>query len=334
MLSYPGVCNALLALFRVLPSHSIASETSMAESVFCYIYFSGFAFILYVVLTISVIWSLYQYIKQRGRKAGGVKQCLYINGLLYLTLIALSFIIFTISTATLCFDLPAISMVFDYLETGAYALQFGFLYYLLLYRLYAVFHDTGFSLSRVMLTIMCVLYASMWICGGIAVILYLTDYGSTMTAIMLAIAFICLVSSMVLLISVYIYKLMKVAKDVQGHGNASALLPAITKAFILTLASIVSTAVAGIYMVVQPFITDKPSYHSQFIQAILVVNDVYTNFLSIVLGYKWFKTYYVKLCGCCDLKFHTLLVRNKREPAVSMSAPETTVTSDRTSNIK
>eukprot|EP01083_Nonionella_stella_P258663 883830_1 len=283
----------------------------MTSETFCHIYFSGLTFVIYIILEISIIWCLYQYIKehQTNQLSSGNKG-LYRIGLVYLVFIAATFMVFILSSATICHtkSIPNVVLVLNYLQTAGYTFQFMILVYFLFYRLKTIFHNTAFSLSKRTVIAFTVLYITTWTNGTIAMVSYLINYGSGLTAALMGLTFLLTIAMIVILIYLFIYKLMKVSKSMKDD-NVSKLFPTITRAFLLTLISVLSTVLSATFMVVQPFISDPMSYHSQFVQAIVVVNDAYTNFLSVILGYKWFTRYYVKLCGCCDLKFHAMFVR-------------------------
>merc|ERR1712154_65356 len=113
----------------------------------------------------------------------------------------------------------------------------------------------------------------------------------------------------IMLASIFVYKLVQVQRSVD---SVEGFVPTIAKQCILTLASIGSNTFFIVCMIPIALFVGS-SVHSRLIIAILGSIDIYTNFLSIMLNYKYFGDYYHKLCRCCDSKCKDLWLRKTKE---------------------
>ena len=82
-----------------------------------------------------------------------------------------------------------------------------------------------------------------------------------------------------------------------SQQNEDGLKHTITKTSLLTLISTCNTIFAYIVIAVWTYID---SIHFSFMRDILIILDMYTNFVCVLLSYKYFDGYYDKLCGKCD----------------------------------
>merc|ERR1712228_168266 len=89
-------------------------------------------------------------------------------------------------------------------------------------------------------------------------------------------------------------------------GNA--LLKAITKTTILALTSfLISAAMSLIVCLVGS--SDYEDKSLDIVLSLLVIMDIYSNFICVVLTYSMFDKQYRCLCGCIDVKCRNCLFR-------------------------
>merc|ERR1712129_333300 len=77
-----------------------------------------------------------------------------------------------------------------------------------------------------------------------------------------------------------------------------------TKAFLLTLASVISSFLFASVVMANHFITggDNGSVAYLSIFGFMYLLDVFINFVSIMFGYSQFTYHYMKICGVCHRK--------------------------------
>ena len=102
------------------------------------------------------------------------------------------------------------------------------------------------------------------------------------------------------MIGLFIYKIIQVY---QSMGNDEELIGMITKATILTFISIFITCLAPISIIA---LNNSDSVHIRSITTLVIIADLYSNFICIVLEYDYFNGYYSRLCSCMDIKCRKL----------------------------
>ena len=132
-----------------------------------------------------------------------------------------------------------------------------------------------------------------------------------------------------MLVYIFVYKLVMVSRKSETVNKKNQkLVSTITKATLLTMFSIFSTLLNAVVTVIRPSIEDGSS-HIEFMAVLIYTNDVFTNFLSIILGYRYFEDHYLKICGCCDAKCkllcHNMVTEN--EDKIQMQLEETSAAS-------
>eukprot|EP01083_Nonionella_stella_P181529 650597_1 len=126
---------------------------------------------------------------------------------------------------------------------------------------------------------------------------------------------LCGITTMVLLTSLFIYKLTKVQRSITDatSGECKNLMSTVTKTFILTAASVISYILMDAAYIGQiNDIWGRGSVVALLLDHILFALDLVTNFLSIFLGFSYNLHYYMALCGKCHPKCMICLVKEEK----------------------
>eukprot|EP01083_Nonionella_stella_P052115 138402_1 len=277
--------------------------------IFCIIEYDFILLPLQLFATISTIWFTHRYMKEfktRKRMEFGSKS-LYCHSLSFFILIAAFFACQSVDIAVRCFpELEVFYSNINLLNSMLYGTESTCLMVLLFFRLYQVFNDTAYALSRRDIMLYCVTYG-VNLASGIASIFVYTDYHTVVATILFSLWFISMLLLVVILVSFFVYKMMAVyksakiaMKDDAPESNDPRLLRTITKITILTIFSLISTVLFAAMTMLRPSLPNPDSFHMHFVLTLIVTNDVYTNFLSMFLGFTPFQGLYIKLFGCCD----------------------------------
>ena len=102
----------------------------------------------------------------------------------------------------------------------------------------------------------------------------------------------------------FAHKLHRVYKDVKyDKSNNDSLVPIITRICILSMTSSIWTLIELILVMTA---VSNNSPHSIFVARFVLLCDLYSNFTSILLSYSRFKSWYLRIYGCCDTKCITV----------------------------
>ena len=207
---------------------------------------------------------------------------------------SIEFTIYMITVIFTCYGNPLYHAQF--IGPILYALQVFALCMVLFARLYVVFNNSVFQLSKCTLF----LVSSLFIIIPILIILSFTVLPSLIAWYMTGFIMFIAVLYCIWITSSFIYKLFKVYKN-SNPMNDDALLSIITKNTILTLYSISATLLSIIFVLIVASIANTSPY-IRYIYDFAFLFDVYTNFCCVMMSYKLFDGYYRRLCECCDLK--------------------------------
>ena len=189
------------------------------------------------------------------------------------------------------------------IATILYLSQYAVMILLLFYRLKVVFDGTTYRLSQRTKWTFYIMYMLLIFMEVSSQFVYiLLKWHSSVGAILLSFAGLCITLIIIFLTFLFVTKLIDVHKRCDCHRE-NKLLFTITKQSVLTLISIVSSLV----MLIIFFLLSSTgllvsSIHANFVLALCVLIDIWTNFICILLGYHSFNPYYTKMCGCCDIK--------------------------------
>merc|ERR1712228_24513 len=175
--------------------------------------------------------------------------------------------------------------------------------FILFYRLIVIFRNTAFKLSRRIIFTFYIVY-SLWILLIIlALILGAANFGSYIGSVLAASALFIAMILNLFLIALYCNKLLIVFKQTTLNPNQKnkSMISSITKAFLLTIASILSLLFAITALVtLQPY--NGKIFMVDMCVVIIFAIDIFTNFSSILFGFAPFSDYYIKVYGKCDTK--------------------------------
>ena len=197
-----------------------------------------------------------------------------------------------------------------YAEIGVIIITtvFNFQYYvmilLLFYRLKVVFDGTAYELTKCTIWAFFIMYTSSILSGIFYSVLNDVTSSSLVEMISVTLGILLALANISFLSFLFVSKLNNVNKRCLGQQNDDdKLISTITKQTILTLISISSLAVHLVIILlfnVTGFLIF--SVHGIFIWNLVILVDVWSNFICILLSYRQFDEYYFRVCGCCDTK--------------------------------
>eukprot|EP01084_Bolivina_argentea_P018088 33719_1 len=252
------------------------------------------------VICLSIAASVVFWLRHT-REALNNNKMLYYPVFAYFVLQILVLILWSIADAAYCFQTD-LYILFEDLGSICFALQYIILILIFYLRLSAVFAGTSFELTRICKTIFAVLYISFVVMAiTIAVLNFTPLFYTAWQTLLMAIIFFIFLALIIMVIGLFIYKLVSALRNLDDTKTQSKrMVKLITKTFLLTLASILSaggfiTAVGLLSMFehAEPII---------FIAGLLALFDLFTNSLSIALGFRRFEKYYMKICKVCHIK--------------------------------
>ena len=191
-------------------------------------------------------------------------------------------------------------------------------------RLYYAFNLTQFKLSRYtvgfIITSATIGFFGLMYC----LLLYTPKDPVGLTVLLINVA--TFISWMIFLISLFIYKLIQVYKNVSKN---SALISIITKITILSVISITFTVVHCIMLMITTLaFKNKPQIglHVKMTKDLLHLFSIFINFICILFSYNCFDNEYQSLCGMtndmCTNLWYYCIGEQKQEPM-----PRNTITS-------
>jgi len=194
-------------------------------------------------------------------------------------------------------------MLFMLIFGFTYTLQISLVLIILFLRVYFIFKTSAYALSKLTICIFMITFISLPPIVGVVEFWYHTSHHSDESSIALAICYFINILIMTSLLILFIHKLFTIyghlpaIQDIKQSDTHRSLMRVITRTVVLTSISVIFTFIASI-----GFITiNKLNKLGLMIVAVLVIIDVYTNFVCILLSYTYFNDYYDKLCGKFDL---------------------------------
>lgn len=181
------------------------------------------------------------------------------------------------------------------------------LFSILFARLAYIFKDTALKIAKCTVIAYATTAVMMLALVTVGNILFYQRYGNFEQTglILIGLSAFCFVIVLVLLNALFINKLIRVRKMLKGQKctvKDDNLVNIITKTAILCFVSTISTF-AFLSSFLFRNVWDSPFYW--VLVAILLTSDIYANYLSILLSFKRFNIWYLRLCGCCDRKCHS-----------------------------
>ena len=258
-----------------------------------------------IILLANMIPLMYKFIKMNLQKRSKKKQKWYLfyPGIIFtictfIILIADTVVIFFYECNHFWW------MLFMLIFGSTYTLQIVLVFTILFARTYFIFKSSAYALSKRTIIIYCLLFIMVPCSVGLVEAWYHISHHSEVSSTALALCYVFNMLVMVSLLTLFTQKLfitytnLPTVHDPRRSETHRNLMKVITRTVVLTSISLLFTLIASI-----GFITiDKWNTFGQMMIALLVIIDVYTNFVCILLSYAFFDRYYQKLCGKFDHK--------------------------------
>eukprot|EP01083_Nonionella_stella_P013030 36779_1 len=264
--------------------------------------------LVYMVCTISIIWITLRF--HKWTRSLTTDNTRIFNMTLCYSLLVTIICLMGLSGISFCVNRD-VYIIFRSIGRILSLAQYVFLFYLLFYRIYYVFHGTLFQLSRRTILVFNVLYILYIVIGLLRVILGIkSDFNNRLTkqivlTILTIIFLILQVSYIAGIIGVFVYKLISVFvhnsdnSDDKPNKLDEDLVSTVTKTFILTLASILSAIIAAVFIIILNY---YPSPFVVFLYGFIFALDLITNVVSIICGFPVFHQQYSMICGLCHAR--------------------------------
>eukprot|EP01083_Nonionella_stella_P174221 603326_1 len=248
---------------------------------------------------VSLGWFVYHYIKTYRSQSSETKQrilsnkCLHCSALTHFTMAMITFIAFGVGGVFQCIY-PIVYIITTPIGLSCASIQYALLIYIFFYRLRVVFDDTPFEVSRLTMRLFHFLYC-LWL-FLFSIVYFVSGTGKI---IILGAIFLVQLTIITWLIGIFIYKVIQVAKTDSrtNAGDDQTFSHLITKVFILTLASILTTLFMAIMLAA--ILSNSSGIEVEFWTALAVAIDLTTNYLAIVFGLQRFERQYMAVCGIC-----------------------------------
>ena len=212
-----------------------------------------------------------------------------------------------------------------FIGTTLWLAQYFVMILLLFYRLKVVFDGTTYELSQCITWAFYIMYVLLILLEVSSLLaIYLSVEDSLIGGILALFSGLCVISMIFFLTFLLVTKLIDVNKRCDGaqQKDQNKLLSTITKQSILTLISIVSLLASVIFSLSFTRGLYVSSIDANFVYNLCLLIDLWTNFICILLSYHSFNAYYIKMCGCCDIKCKQLcgkLAKQQRKNIESSS---------------
>ena len=207
-------------------------------------------------------------------------------------------------------DTDTQQIVFNIIFRDLYVIQLYFLWIVLFIRLYYIFIDTPYTLSKLTIRI----YSIIFIFSPVLTVLLSVDSLYTIFIVLGLSGGIFITLSIIIL---YIFKLIQVYtrySEYQEHQNPAndlqnakqeniGLLTTITKNTILVIISTLFSLLI-LFILIMNFIFSvynvKYGYQQQFLDICLLL-DIYVTTICLILQFNYLHTSYEYFCGCIDI---------------------------------
>eukprot|EP01084_Bolivina_argentea_P265102 449237_1 len=168
-------------------------------------------------------------------------------------------------------------------------------------RIFNVFRKTRYRLSICTKNVYISLFIIELFCGML-MLFSIVHSTPIILWIFAATFFSLLITLMISLVSLFAYKLIQVYKHLEDSSDDS-LVAAITKPTILVSVSVFVTFIRLISLTIRiQFLSWSDYMILKWVDDYITICDIYTNFVCVILSYKVFKIYYIKLCSVSDSK--------------------------------
>eukprot|EP01084_Bolivina_argentea_P101213 181502_1 len=257
---------------------------------FIYILVSFICFITAVLGTIRYLMYYKHHPTERPPKT------LFIVGLLHLSISLCALASYLANSIQKTITCGAWFWSLFYIFMGFHSLQTYFLWIVLFLRVYYTFMDSVYTISRWTIYF----FSLIFIAAAIAALLVMIPiFESSIQWIFTFTLLVLMVVMSFAISALFIYKLHCVYKSMIDAIQDDGLLSIITKNTILVLLSI-SFSIGSLLSTVLTLY--QWGWAISRIRNFIFLFDAYTNFICIILTYKFFDKYYHNICGCVDTK--------------------------------
>lgn len=189
-----------------------------------------------------------------------------------------------------CYDQAALNYG-NYISVLLYFIQAALIVYILLQRLTLIFEDTIFRVSKYN-------HIALYILIFIGILTLFVGIGDSNREFKLALLMIFLAVLIIIVIYLnylFIFKLFQVRRSTQGAlSDEKSIINLIVKTTIICISSTSFVFIFSIFFLMAQ-LYDSP--HFILIQRLTLIGDLHSNFLSIFVSYRYFDSWYMKLCG-------------------------------------
>ena len=260
----------------------------------CIVYFDMIIPTVGLLLLMMMLFASYKYIKSTNIK----NKPLFCTGLIFIVTVFLTIIAKILLSLYIRRDV--ISSIVWVVSNQLYIIQTLSLFGMLFVRLYFVFNGTEFSLSTTTIRLYWIFYTLMIILLFFTINAYKPLKGTVFGWVVVGSAAIMYLSTMIILPLLFLYKMNQVYKCTDKRNADPELIGLITKTSILAIMSIFAKLFHAICrMILLALIS---TIHTVMISTLLVIFDVSINFWCIILSYRDYNDWYLRVCGYCDSK--------------------------------
>ena len=255
-----------------------------------------------LIIAIIMVILIVIYIKQFVQEPTKLTKTFFYIGLIFFFTIFAAYICLIMVGLLTCTKYYNLYIIFQNGTTQLYVAQTIMLLGILYHRLYFVFHKTCHKLSLLTTRIFVICYLFTSISFIFAGYMY-ANYMNTIGPSIIALVSLLVIFMIIFLISLFIYKLLKVYKSNEQNAVIKQnLLNVITKHSLLTFISTFNVILSAISSGLRPVFN---SVYWDFFFTVIINIDMFSNFFCIYLSYQYFDPWYKKICSCCHSKCMT-----------------------------
>ena len=185
------------------------------------------------------------------------------------------------------------------ISTQLYGIQTELLLAIFFMRLYFIFDETVFALSKATIRIYWIIYCLctlLWVAAAIA---FSNFSHRSIASVIIGIAFSMSLITISILIILFLYKMTQVYTSVDLENSDPTYIGVITKTSILASISTTLSLLNAIVIILEVLPSTR-SIHIIFISKLFNVYDVFTNFWCVILSFSDYADWYLKICRGCD----------------------------------
>eukprot|EP01084_Bolivina_argentea_P172358 298567_1 len=260
--------------------------------------------VINIILFISSLYLIVKYVIAERRKPENIKtpKCLLSSYIVFFIISSLLLLLWPLFMIDPCYNILNTiewATILAIIGSILYLIVQIYLLWLVMFiKLYYVFKESRYALSKCTVRSFIALFIILPFIMFIAVIIGISMSGATGVILLLLYATFSGILSYL-----FVYKLVKIYKDTQQFDESGVINPnnrilsTITRASLLAF---ISFSFSLINPIVSYIVYDEESYFDDFISAVIMLMDIYTNVICVILTYGPFTTQYMTCCGVCD----------------------------------